>query len=120
TDVLILLGPRASPLLSFASLLRTVLLHAFTLFLGYITFDCIYNLLFHPLRAFPGPFMARASNLYSFFYSLSGHQEEAEYALHILYGPLVRCRPNQSIIADPAYIPIVYQPQAHKTESHSG
>ncbi|RPA71371.1 cytochrome P450 monooxygenase [Ascobolus immersus RN42] len=105
---------------SFKQLLGTIIRHAFTLFFGYLTFDCIYNLFLHPLRSFPGPVMARASNLYSFFYALSGHQEEAEYALHILYGPFVRARPNQILIADPAYIPTVYHLRADKDSMHMG
>jgi hypothetical protein len=101
-------------------LLASFIRYALATFLGYITFDAIYNLFLHPLRSFPGPFLGRASNLYAFFYTLSGNQEEAEYALHILYGPFVRCQPNQIIIDDPNYIPVVYHMRADKNDLPTG
>ncbi|RPA80849.1 cytochrome P450 [Ascobolus immersus RN42] len=64
----------------------------------------IYRLYFHPLRQFPGPFLARTTNLYSLYYDwwLRGqYTDHVRTVLHPKYGPVVRTRPHVLRFAEP-------------------
>jgi averantin hydroxylase len=62
----------------------------------------IYNLCFHPLRAYPGP-KAWAATVWSFVLSqLSGNLAADILELHEKYGPVVRIAPNELSFVDPA------------------
>ncbi|KAH8597622.1 cytochrome P450 ClCP1 [Bisporella sp. PMI_857] len=55
----------------------------------------VYNLYFHPLRGFPGPFWSAATH-FPYLYSLiSGRISFDVLELHELYGNVVRIRPNE-------------------------
>ncbi|RPA74003.1 cytochrome P450 [Ascobolus immersus RN42] len=69
-----------------------------TLFLCYHLSSIIYNIFFHPLRSFPGPFLAKFSRLYELWYDIpKGGQFcfHCEEVLHPTYGPIVRTGPNR-------------------------
>lgn len=53
-----------------------------------------YNLYFHPLAKFPGPFLARASLVYYSISTLNGKLATEVRFLHDKYGDVVRIAPN--------------------------
>ncbi|KAI0398145.1 cytochrome p450 monooxygenase [Xylariaceae sp. FL0594] len=52
-----------------------------------------YNIYLHPLRNFPGPFLARATNLWRTRKILTGDLPHTVRRLHEEYGPVVRISP---------------------------
>lgn len=55
----------------------------------------LYNLLFHPLRKFPGPLLGRASRLYYSYHRSTGQLEWKTLELHQKYGSVVRIAPDE-------------------------
>jgi hypothetical protein len=47
-----------------------------------------------PLAKYPGPFLARISNVWMFYHTLSHNLPERLLELHQQYGPIVRVGPN--------------------------
>ncbi|KAL3483005.1 cytochrome P450 [Aspergillus germanicus] len=66
-----------------------------TVALCYFLSTWIYNLYFHPLKDFPGPFLARASLLWRFIHTSTGKIHLSIADLHQKYGPIVRVSPNE-------------------------
>jgi hypothetical protein len=62
---------------------------------GSIIAKTLYNVLFHPLRKFPGPLPARASRLYYSYYRSTGQLEIKTKELHEKYGSVVRIAPDE-------------------------
>ncbi|KAK3343535.1 cytochrome P450 monooxygenase [Lasiosphaeria hispida] len=54
-----------------------------------------YNLYFHPLAGFPGPFWGRASLFWRFWHTTSGRSHRAIENMHQKYGPVFRVSPNE-------------------------
>ncbi|KAI1414777.1 putative toxin biosynthesis cytochrome P450 monooxygenase [Hypoxylon sp. FL1857] len=54
----------------------------------------IYNICFHPLATFPGPFLHGASELPLRWHQVRGQEPFALARLHRRYGPVVRIAPN--------------------------
>ncbi|KAH9849884.1 cytochrome P450 monooxygenase pc-bph [Lenzites betulinus] len=62
----------------------------------------------HGIRAYPGPFWAKLTDLWLGKVAASGHRSEEVYNLHKKYGPFVRLAPNHLSISDPAALTVVY------------
>ncbi|RPB23425.1 cytochrome P450, partial [Terfezia boudieri ATCC MYA-4762] len=60
----------------------------------------VYNLNFHPLAKFPGPWLAAASTLWFEHDILSGRSPFKLAEAHKKYGPIMRIAPNQLSVAD--------------------
>lgn len=56
---------------------------------------CAYNVLFHPLRRFPGPIGGRATRMYQTYYKLTGILPFKTKELHDKYGSVVRIAPDE-------------------------
>jgi hypothetical protein len=54
----------------------------------------IYRLTFHPLAKYPGPFLAKVTDIYLAYYAWKGSRHLAFHRAHIQYGPYVRLGPN--------------------------
>ncbi|PYH79144.1 cytochrome P450 pisatin demethylase, partial [Aspergillus uvarum CBS 121591] len=54
----------------------------------------LYNYYLHPLARYPGPFLARITNIWRFASFLRGQHHLTEEKLHQRYGPIVRVAPN--------------------------
>ncbi|GAB1193565.1 hypothetical protein APSETT444_002786 [Aspergillus pseudonomiae] len=54
----------------------------------------IYQCYFHPLARYPGPFLARFTNLWRLFTFFGGQHHLSEQHLHDKYGHVVRVAPN--------------------------
>ncbi|RMZ17218.1 hypothetical protein D0860_00557, partial [Hortaea werneckii] len=55
---------------------------------------CIYRLFFHPLRNYPGPWLAAVSQSYIVYHAWRGDLHLKQRAWHAKYGDLVRDGPN--------------------------
>lgn len=71
---------------------------------GYIT----YQLHFHPLAKYPGPFFGRVTPLYDLYHAYIGDKHVLLYHLHQQYGTIVRFSPNTLSINDPAALKAIY------------
>ncbi|KAK7409281.1 hypothetical protein QQX98_008521 [Neonectria punicea] len=78
-----------------------VLCLLFALAVGYVVGKPIYNIFFHPLRKFPGPFLWRISGLAYQYSYMSGHMNRNILALHQVYGDVVRVAPDQLSFQNP-------------------
>ena len=66
-----------------------------------------YRTLWHPLSAFPGPFLSAATFWYEFYYDVlrGGKYIFKIQDMHYKYGPIVRITPEELHCCDPAFIP---------------
>ncbi|EER23657.1 hypothetical protein D8B26_001785 [Coccidioides posadasii str. Silveira] len=81
------------PLVAHLSLLSVGV--GFTALTALLTFGyCVYNKFFHPLRKYPGPFLASVTPWVQLFHGLKGDRHLWLYKLHLKYGPHVRVAPN--------------------------
>ncbi|KAI4718632.1 cytochrome P450 [Aureobasidium sp. EXF-10727] len=55
----------------------------------------LHNAFFHPLRQYPGPFLARLTGLPFIYQSIRGHGVSWIVRLHAHYGEVVRVAPNE-------------------------
>ncbi|KND90425.1 Tryprostatin B 6-hydroxylase [Tolypocladium ophioglossoides CBS 100239] len=73
----------------------------------------VYRAAFHRLNRFPGPFLARLSNLYVTLLSVKKfHLYEEIQALHHEYGDIVRVGPSELSIADPKVVDLIHSNQS--------
>lgn len=81
---------------------------------------CLYNVYLHPLRSYPGPFIARASFLPYQRNLLRGRIHLWIQDLHKKYGPVVRLSPNELSFIEPEVWKDVYGHRASAfTKSHT-
>ncbi|POR35382.1 Tryprostatin B 6-hydroxylase [Tolypocladium paradoxum] len=73
----------------------------------------VYRAAFHRLNRFPGPFLARLSNLYVTLLSVKRfHLYEEIQGLHHKYGDIVRVGPSELSIADPKVLDLIHSNQS--------
>ncbi|KAI0148827.1 averantin oxidoreductase [Xylariaceae sp. FL1272] len=92
---------------------------------GYMIWRIIYNLYFHPLAKYPGPFLAKISPLYSIWGLYRGRWPFDVHQLHLKYGPILRLMPSELAFTDPQAWKDIYghrqgHPQFHKSPIHVG
>ena len=80
---------------------------------GYIT----YQAWFHPLASYPGPFIAKLTNLYSVVHAIRGDRHDDLYRLHQRYGCIVRIGPQRLSILDAKALESIYGFQANVQKS---
>ncbi|DAA74422.1 TPA_exp: putative Cytochrome P450 pisatin demethylase [Trichophyton benhamiae CBS 112371] len=70
----------------------------------------IYRINFHPLAHIPGPFLARATHLYSFYFNgiLDGKLYLQIDKLHQIYGPVIRITPDEIHLSNPENYDKIY------------
>ncbi|OCK77277.1 cytochrome P450 [Lepidopterella palustris CBS 459.81] len=61
----------------------------------------IYRVFLHPLAKYPGPWLAKITNLYAAYHSWKGDIHKDMYRLHLKYGDHVRYAPNRVLINTP-------------------
>ncbi|KAI0516780.1 putative cytochrome P450 [Xylaria bambusicola] len=66
-----------------------------TSMIAYHLGNVIWNLYFHPLAKFPGPFLARSTLLWRMWMTLTGRHHEILRKQHEKYGNVVRVSPNE-------------------------
>lgn len=60
----------------------------------------IYRLSLHPLAKYPGPLLAKVTNLYAVYHAYIGDLHLDMFRCHEMYGDFVRYGPNKVIIND--------------------
>ncbi|KAH8892746.1 cytochrome P450 [Thozetella sp. PMI_491] len=68
-----------------------------------------YRLLFHPLRDYPGPFLARLTGGYSGYYTIQKRVHLEVLKLHGKYGSVVRLAPNRLVFNTATALRDIYQ-----------
>ncbi|KAI0418237.1 cytochrome P450 [Xylaria grammica] len=76
-----------------------------------------YRLFLHPLRAYPGPVLARFSDVYAGFYALGMRLHLATYRDLNKYGPVMRHGPNKLVFNSPRALQDIYNNE-RVTKSH--
>lgn len=76
----------------------------------------IYNVYFHPLSGYPGPWLARASRLWYCWYCLRGDLVYKLHHSHEFYGEVIRIAPNELSYTNPDAWNDIYGHRAGKAE----
>ncbi|KAI4952609.1 hypothetical protein J4E91_003081 [Alternaria rosae] len=92
----------------------------FAIALAYWSSKTVYNVFFHPLARFPGPWWATATYLAEFYYDVlqGGQYLKKVIQMHEKYGPLVRVNPDHLSFNDPFFYTKVYSSGGQKTNKH--
>lgn len=61
---------------------------------SYVLGLIVYRIYFHPLAKYPGPLLAKISDLYSTYHALRGDRHLEFWRCHEKYGNVVRFGPN--------------------------
>ena len=69
----------------------------------------VYQRFFHPLAAYPGPFLATLTDVWQISQFLTLKQPYNLTELHEKYGPFVRYGPDKLSVTSEDAIPLVYQ-----------
>ncbi|KAF5667311.1 cytochrome P450 monooxygenase [Fusarium heterosporum] len=77
----------------------------------YSVFQAVYNVTFHPLSRFPGPWTRGATKIPYLAAMWTGFHHRAMHQLHEKYGPVVRIAPNNLSFINPEAWKDIY---AHK------
>ena len=77
----------------------------------------LYRLLFHPLAKYPGPWLAKLTELYPLYHSIIGDQHITFWRLHQRYGDIVRYGPNQLSFNTSSALTTIYGPKANVQKS---
>lgn len=86
---------QTSERLSHAATLATLIL--VVVFLAAILYALgrgVYNVVLHPLRTYPGPFLWRTTSAFSDYHTFRGTLHTKVVQFHAQYGPVVRLAPN--------------------------
>ncbi|KAF2008812.1 cytochrome P450 [Aaosphaeria arxii CBS 175.79] len=89
---------RLTSLTQNAEIQRAVLLSTFTIsggLVAYFIYNFIYNVFFHPYAKYPGPFLAKFTDLYAGYHAWKGDLHLEMWRLHEKYGEKVRYSPNK-------------------------
>lgn len=70
-----------------------------------------YRLFFHPLRQYPGPWIAKLTKWVDFYHTAPGKRHEWLPALHEKYGHIVRIGPNELSFSNPGAVKYLHGPQ---------
>ncbi|TBU45145.1 cytochrome P450 monooxygenase pc-bph [Dichomitus squalens] len=62
----------------------------------------------HHIREYPGPLLAKLSDIWLGYVAAQGHRSERVHELHKQYGTFVRIAPNHLSISDPEALQVVY------------
>ena len=72
------------------------------------TLYAFYHIITDPLRAFPGPFFAKFTDLWRAYTSSLGHAHLVNRKMHDQLGPAVRMGPNMVSLSDVELIKTLY------------
>ncbi|KAI0314105.1 cytochrome P450 [Amylostereum chailletii] len=62
----------------------------------------------HGVRSYPGPWLAKFSDLWLVWTAAKGRRSDTVRDLHLKYGPIVRLAPNHISISEPAALEVIY------------
>ncbi|KAI1496961.1 cytochrome P450 monooxygenase [Biscogniauxia marginata] len=108
-----------NPSSTWASFHQTLLIGVSAALTIYGIWRGIYNVYFHPLRRFPGPWIASVSDFFKLWVISTKQVHTLTLAAHARYGPVVRVAPNVLSISDPRLLPAVYHRRVDKTDVYT-
>ncbi|KAI1334900.1 cytochrome P450 [Xylariaceae sp. FL0016] len=73
------------------------------------TFVVAYQLLFHPLRTYPGPWLAKFTDAYNGFHTIRGQLHLRTWLNHRKYGSVVRQGPNKLVFSTTTAVREIYR-----------
>ncbi|KAL6885676.1 putative cytochrome P450 [Trichoderma evansii] len=79
----------------------------------------IKQFMLHPLAAYPGPVLARCTNLYAAYHGWRGSVHTDMYQCHRRYGPVVRYGPNRLLIDTNTAVKDIYGHNVNNIKSNS-
>ncbi|RKF76023.1 Cytochrome P450 monooxygenase aclL [Golovinomyces cichoracearum] len=85
--------------------------------LAYVLISTFYNILFHPLRKYPGPVIHKITNLCMSYHDIRGKAAYHVRDLHEKYGSTVRVGPNELSYIDEQAWNDIY---GHKSKNGTG
>lgn len=90
-----------------------------TYIVGVLMSMTIYRLFFHPLKSYPGPFLAKITQWY-YVFKVGPKLNQHWYleSLHKQYGEYVRIGPNAISVADPAIVDMAFGPSTKFRKSN--
>ncbi|KAH9905619.1 cytochrome P450 [Xylariomycetidae sp. FL2044] len=91
------------------SLLFEVVKYALPLFVTYALVLITYRLFLHPLSGYPGPFLARISDLCGAYYASQKKTHIYTWKNHCRYGPVVRVGPNKLVFSSVTALRDIYK-----------
>lgn len=87
------------------------------IYISYLSSKLIYRLFLHPLSKFPGPKLAAATFWYEAYFDAfkppSGQFTYELDLLHEIYGPVVRCNPEEIHVKDSEWFDVLYVGPGH-------
>lgn len=89
-----LLGLPAASLVSLFTVTLSLMANTITQVLVSLLIKTVYNVYFHPLRSYPGPWLARASRIPFLYYQVTGNLPHGVKRWHEQYGDTIRIAPN--------------------------
>lgn len=92
-----------------SSLLLAVAYYGFAALISYISLHIAYNVLFHPLSRYPGPFVAKLSDAYNGYYAFTRQLHTITRQNHLKYGAVVRQGPNKLVFNSVAALQDIYK-----------
>ncbi|KAF2704363.1 benzoate 4-monooxygenase cytochrome P450 [Pleomassaria siparia CBS 279.74] len=82
-------------------------------FVVYYAASAIYCIFFHPLSKYPGPFIAKFSQLPSFYHTYRGNRHVWLWQCHEIYGHVVRSSYDTLMFSDPDTYREIYGSRAN-------
>ncbi|KAF3061047.1 Isotrichodermin C-15 hydroxylase [Daldinia childiae] len=104
---------------SFLNILPTAALYTLGILVPLALFYLSYQVTFHPLRAYPGPLIAKFTNAYGAFHVVRRCMHLATYNDHLRYGSVVRLGPNRLVFNTAAAEDIYANSRVNKGRSYS-
>ena len=101
--------------LSFSS----AILSLFSVLSFYVFLTSIYRLTLHPLSKYPGPFLAKLTDLYAVYHAYTGDLHLDMWKCHQIYGSSVRYGPNKVIFNTNTALETIYSRSANIKKARS-
>ncbi|KAI1868729.1 uncharacterized protein JN550_006304 [Neoarthrinium moseri] len=94
------------------AILNSLITYVFIATALFYAFTFSFRVLLHPLRKFPGPFVAGLSEAYGGFYAIKKCLHLQAYKNHLKYGPVVRQGPDRLVFNSATALQAIYQNEA--------
>ncbi|KAK5988316.1 Cytochrome P450 monooxygenase apf7 [Cladobotryum mycophilum] len=82
--------------------------YAFVVLILYYLLLSAYRIFAHPLKKYPGPWLARISDAYGGWYALRRRLHLQTYQDHLKYGPVIRQGPNKLVFNSATALQDIY------------
>ena len=87
------------------------------LLLFYFFLLALYRVFLHPLAKYPGPWLAKVTELYPLYHSIVGDRHITFWRLHEKHGDIIRYGPNQLSVNTSTGLKAIYGVKANVQKS---